>query len=97
MYVVKCFTAAGFDTIDVNSKIDVSAEPGNSIERIEQYISMTVLQKYSDSVNKRVSLGKRPLSGQRSDGRKKRGFLINKNLGHALVMYLKKERLNFSL
>ena len=89
MYVVKCFTAAGFDTIDVISKMDVSTEPGNSIEQIEQYISNEYpdyfaskskkfppghrlrIQQFVDSVKKRVSLGKRPHSGQRSDGRKK--------------------------
>ena len=86
MYVVKCFTAAGFDTIDVISKMDVSTEPGNSIEQIEQYISNEYpdskskkfppghrlrIQQFVDSVKKRVSLGKRPHSRQRSDGRKK--------------------------
>ena len=92
MYVVKCFTAAGFDTIDVISKMDVSTKPGNSIEQIEQYISTEYpdyfaskskkfppghrlrIQQFVDSVKKRVSLGKQPHSGQRSDGRKKRGL-----------------------
>ena len=34
-YIVKCFTTAGFDTMQVILKIDVSDEPGNSIEQIE--------------------------------------------------------------
>ncbi len=38
-YIVKCFTTAGFDTVEVILKMDVSNEPGNSIEEIEQYIS----------------------------------------------------------
>ena len=38
-YVVKCFTAAGFDTLEVIAKMDVSDHPGNSIEQIEQFIS----------------------------------------------------------
>ncbi len=38
-YIVKCFTTAGFDTMQVILKMDVSDEPGNSIEQIEQFIS----------------------------------------------------------
>ena len=38
-YITKCFTAAGFDTVDVIMKMDVSDDPGNSIEQIEQFIA----------------------------------------------------------
>ena len=38
-YIVKCFTTAGFDTMQVILKMDVSDEPGNSIEQIERFIS----------------------------------------------------------
>lgn len=38
-YIVKCFTAAGFDTLEVIAKMDVSDKPGNSIEQIEHFIS----------------------------------------------------------
>jgi len=39
LYVTKCFTAAGFDTVEVIKKMDVSDEPSNSIEQIEQFIA----------------------------------------------------------
>ena len=39
LYVPKCFTAAGFDMVEVIKKMDVSDEPGNSIEQIEQFIA----------------------------------------------------------
>ena len=38
-YITKCFTAAGFDTVDVIMKMDVSDDPRNSIEQIEQFIA----------------------------------------------------------
>ena len=38
-YVVKCFIAAGFDTLEVIAKMNISNKPGNSIELIEQFIS----------------------------------------------------------
>ena len=38
-YVVKCFIAAGFDTLEVITKMDISNKPGNSIELLEQFIS----------------------------------------------------------
>ena len=39
LYVVKCLTAAGFDTLEVIAEMDVSGDSGNSIEQIEQFIS----------------------------------------------------------
>ena len=38
-YITKYFTAAGFDTVDVIMKMDVSDDPGNSIEQIQQFIA----------------------------------------------------------
>ena len=38
-YVVNCFFAAGYDTTDVITAMDISDNPGNSIELIEKYIS----------------------------------------------------------
>ena len=38
-YVVNCFFAAGYDTTDVITAMDISENPGNSIELIEKYIS----------------------------------------------------------
>ena len=38
-YVVSCFLAAGYDTLEVISELDPSDEPGNSIDMIEQYIN----------------------------------------------------------
>ena len=38
-YVTKCFTAAGFDTVEVIKKMDVSDDPANSIQQIEQFIA----------------------------------------------------------
>ena len=71
MYVVKCFTAAGFDTIDVISKMDVSTEPGNSIEQIEQYIS-NEYPDYFASKSKKFPPGHRIRIQQFVDSVKKR-------------------------
>ena len=38
-YIVNCFFAAGYDTTDVITAMDISDNPGNSIELIEKYIS----------------------------------------------------------
>ena len=38
-YVVNCFLAAGYDVTEVIVAMDVSENPGNSIESIENYIS----------------------------------------------------------
>lgn len=38
-YVVNCFLAAGYDTTEVITTMDISESPGNSIELIEKYIS----------------------------------------------------------
>ena len=38
-YVVNCFLAAGYDVSEVITSMDVSDNPGNSIELIERYIS----------------------------------------------------------
>ena len=59
MYVVKCFTAAGFDTIDVISKMDVSTDPGNSIEQIEQYNISNEYPDYFASKSKKFPPGHR--------------------------------------
>ncbi len=40
-YVVNCFEAAGYDTLDIIADADVSNKPGNSIEEIEKFISET--------------------------------------------------------
>ena len=37
-YIVKCFIATGFDTLEVIAEMDVGSEAGNSIEQIEQFI-----------------------------------------------------------
>ena len=39
LYVVKCFEAAGFDTLEVIAEMNVSNDAGNSIEQIEHFIS----------------------------------------------------------
>ena len=39
LYVVKCFEAAGFDTLEVIAEMNVGNEPGNSIEQIEHFIT----------------------------------------------------------
>ena len=38
-YVVNCFLAAGYDVTGVITSMDISNNPGNSIELIENYIS----------------------------------------------------------
>ena len=38
-YVVKCMLAAGFDVVEVITSMDISNEPGNSIELIENFIN----------------------------------------------------------
>lgn len=38
-YVVNCFVASGFDTLPVISDMDISSEPGNSLQEIEHYIN----------------------------------------------------------
>lgn len=38
-YVANCFLEAGFDTLDVIADMDVSNDPGNSIELIEEFIA----------------------------------------------------------
>lgn len=37
-YIVNCFLAAGFDVPDVITSMDISEQPGNSIELIEKFI-----------------------------------------------------------
>ena len=37
-YVVNCLFASGFDVADVIMSMDVSEQPGNSMETIENYI-----------------------------------------------------------
>ena len=39
LYVVKCFEAAGFDTLEVIAEMNIGNEPGNSIEQIEHFIT----------------------------------------------------------
>lgn len=39
LYVVKCFIAAGFDTLEVIAEMNISNEAGNSIMQIENFIS----------------------------------------------------------
>ena len=38
-YVVKCMLTAGFDVVEVITSMDISNEPGNSIELIENFIN----------------------------------------------------------
>ena len=38
-YVVNCFLAAGYDVAEVITSMDISNNPGNSIELIENYVS----------------------------------------------------------
>lgn len=38
-YVVNSFVAAGYDTLEVISELDVSDKPGNSLEEIEEFIT----------------------------------------------------------
>ena len=38
-YVVNCFVAAGFDTLEVIADMDTSGEPGNSLQLIEDFIN----------------------------------------------------------
>ena len=38
-YVVNCLVAAGYDTLDVIAEMDVSYDPGNSIQVIEDFIA----------------------------------------------------------
>ena len=38
-YVINCLLASGFDVADVIMSMDVSEQPGNSIETIENYIN----------------------------------------------------------
>ena len=52
LYVVKCLTAAGFDSLEVIAEMDVSGDSGNSIEQIEQFIS----EKYPDDIMKRQEI-----------------------------------------
>lgn len=40
-YIVRCFLAAGYDTLEVISSMDITENKGNSIDIIESYI-----QKY---------------------------------------------------
>lgn len=52
-YVVNCFLISGFDTQDVVATMDVSNQPGNSIEQIEQFITENKLfqdPKYVDEM-----------------------------------------------
>ncbi len=37
-YVVNCLLASGYDVADVISTMDISDNPGNSIETIEKFI-----------------------------------------------------------
>jgi len=46
-YVVNCFVASGYDTLSVISEMDVSSDPGNSIQLIEEYIN----ENHSDDPN----------------------------------------------
>ena len=39
-YVVNCFVAAGFDTLEVIADMDTSGEPGNSLQLIEDSSTM---------------------------------------------------------
>ncbi len=38
-YVVQCFIASGFDTLSVISHMNISMDPGNSIQEIEKFIN----------------------------------------------------------
>lgn len=38
-YVVNCFVAAGFDTLDVIADMDTSGKPGNSLQLVEDFIN----------------------------------------------------------
>ena len=40
-YVINCFEAAGYDTLAVIADMDVSAQPGNSLDEIEKFIGDT--------------------------------------------------------
>ena len=37
-YIVNCFLAAGYDTLPIIDEMDVSDEPGNSLQVIEEFI-----------------------------------------------------------
>ena len=53
VYIVNCFLISGFDTHDVVASMDVSNQPGNSIEQIEQFITENKLfqdPKYVDEM-----------------------------------------------
>ena len=38
-YVVNCFVAAGFDTLEVIADMDTSGKPGNSLQLVEDFIN----------------------------------------------------------
>ena len=38
-YIVNCFIATGFDTLEAITEMDVSSSPKNSIRVIEEYIN----------------------------------------------------------
>lgn len=40
-YIVNCFEAAGYDTLDVIADMDVSDQSGNSLDEIENFINTT--------------------------------------------------------
>ena len=45
-YVVESFMATGYDTLEVIAKMDTNRTPGNSLEEVEQYISMEFLEDH---------------------------------------------------
>lgn len=45
-YVVESFMATGYDTLEVIAKMDTTRTPGNSLEEVEQYISMEFLEDH---------------------------------------------------
>lgn len=38
-YVVNCFLTSGFDIVDVIMSMDISENPGNSMESIEKFMN----------------------------------------------------------
>lgn len=38
-YIVNCFVASGYDTLPIIAEMDISDEPGNTLQVIEQFIA----------------------------------------------------------
>ncbi len=38
-YIANCFMVSGFDTLSIIAEMDVSSNPGNSVQQIEEYVN----------------------------------------------------------